>query len=144
MQAACYEEVSRVTGEERPGLAHQRNLPFCQAVIMEVQRLACVAPQSIPHRWEYPGQARSTKPSNPPLSRVTRDVTADGYDIPANSLALANLMGFMNDPDVWEQPQKFRPERFLERTETGWKLVKEPPVIFAFQRETLKVFMRRR
>ena len=29
-------------------------------------------------------------------------------------------------------------------TETGWKLVKEPPVIFAFQCETLKVFMRRR
>jgi cytochrome P450 len=47
-QAAAREEVERVTGEERPGLLHQ--LPYCQAVIQEVQRLACVAPQTIPHR----------------------------------------------------------------------------------------------
>ena len=51
-QEACYQEVISVTGEERPGLNH--NLPYCQAVIHEVQRLACVAPQTIPHRHETP------------------------------------------------------------------------------------------
>ena len=35
-------------GEERPSL--KTSLPYCQAVIYEIQRLAAVAPQSIPHR----------------------------------------------------------------------------------------------
>lgn len=49
VQEAAREEVERETGEERPSLKHQ--LPYCQAVIQEVQRLSCVAPQTIPHRW---------------------------------------------------------------------------------------------
>ena len=48
VQERCHQEIARVTGEEAPALRHK--LPYCQAVIMEVQRLACVAPQTIPHR----------------------------------------------------------------------------------------------
>ena len=48
VQERCYKEVVQVTGEERPSLSH--DLPYCQAVIYEVQRLSCVAPQTIPHR----------------------------------------------------------------------------------------------
>ena len=48
VQERCHQEVAAVTGEEAPSLRHK--LPYCQAVIMEVQRLACVAPQTIPHR----------------------------------------------------------------------------------------------
>ena len=50
VQENCYQEILSVTGEERPGLKHLSLLPYCQAVICEVQRLACVAPQTIPHR----------------------------------------------------------------------------------------------
>ena len=52
VQERCYQEVLSVTGEERPALKHLASLPYCQAVICEVQRLACVAPQTIPHRSE--------------------------------------------------------------------------------------------
>ena len=48
VQEKCFMEISREVGEERPGLRHK--LPYCQAVIHEVQRLSCVAPQTIPHR----------------------------------------------------------------------------------------------
>ena len=48
VQEKCFQEISKVTGEERPSLKH--DLPYCQAVIHEVQRLSCVAPQTIPHR----------------------------------------------------------------------------------------------
>ena len=48
VQERCHQEVAQVTGEEAPALRHK--LPYCQAVIMEVQRLSCVAPQTIPHR----------------------------------------------------------------------------------------------
>ena len=90
------EEVERVVGEERPGLHHA--LPYCQAVIQEVQRLSCVAPQTIPHRWPEPSS----------LLRVMKDVTAEGFSIPSGSFALANLTGFMQDPDYWEEANAFR------------------------------------
>ena len=48
VQERCYQEILEETGEARPSLTH--HLPYCQAVICEVQRLACVAPQTIPHR----------------------------------------------------------------------------------------------
>ena len=38
VQEKCYQEVLSVTGEERPALKHQASLPYCQAVICEVQR----------------------------------------------------------------------------------------------------------
>ena len=99
VQEKCFQEISRETGEPPPSLRH--NLPFCQAVIWEVQRLACVAPQTIPHR-------------------LTEQAVVEDYLIPKNSHALANLWGFMKDPSVWPHPEEFRPERFLE----GKKLIK--------------------
>ena len=57
--------------------------------------------------------------------RATKDVTVEGYDVPRDSLIMANLWGFMKDPDHWEDPLMFRPERFLEKTETGWKTIKK-------------------
>merc|ERR1719397_1762811 len=114
VQQAAREEVERVTGEERPSLSH--HLPYCQAVIQEVQRLSCVVPQVMPHR-------------------VTKDVTVEGYKIPRDSFALANLTGFMQDPDVWDQPDQFRPERFLENCEGGVRLVKKEQFVpFGFGR----------
>ena len=96
VQEVAREEVERVVGEERPGLHHA--LPYCQAVIQEVQRLSCVAPQTIPHRC----------PVSSSLSRVMKDVTAEGFSIPSGSFALANLTGFMQDPDYWEEAAAFR------------------------------------
>lgn len=114
VQEAAREEVERVTGEERPSLKHQ--LPYCQAVIQEVQRLSCVAPQTIPHR-------------------VTKEQTLEGYTVPKDSHAIANLTKFMKDPEYWENPNEFRPERFLEMFEGGWRLVKKDQFVpFGFGR----------
>lgn len=103
VQEKCYDEISSQVGEERPSLKH--SLPYCQAVIQEIQRLAAVAPQSIPHR-------------------VTQSVKLGDYIVPENSLATANLVRIMRDPNYWEEPDMFRPERFLETTLQGLKLVR--------------------
>jgi len=114
VQEAAREEVERETGEERPSLKHQ--LPYCQAVIQEVQRLSCVAPQTIPHR-------------------VTAEQALEGFVVPKNSHAIANLTKFMKDPEYWEQPNEFRPQRFLELFEGRWRLVKKEQFVpFGFGR----------
>jgi len=104
VQENCYKEVMAMTGDSRPAKSH--GLPYCQAVIQEVQRLSCVAPQAMPHR-------------------VTTNVTVEGYDIPENSMALTNLMAFMNDSKYWGDPEVFRPERFLETFDNQTKLLKK-------------------
>ena len=48
----------------------------------------------------------------------------EGYDVPEDSVVLANLWGFMKDPDHWEDPLMFRPERFLDETEMGLEVNK--------------------
>ncbi|GLJ37629.1 hypothetical protein SUGI_0764380 [Cryptomeria japonica] len=40
----------------------------------------------------------------------------DGY-LPAKSRVLFNLHSVNNDPEVWKEPEKFRPERFLGNNE---------------------------
>jgi len=104
VQENCFKEVMSVTGDVKPSRHH--DLPYCQAVIQEVQRLACVAPQTMPHR-------------------VTKDVKVEGYNVPKDAMALTNLSSFMSDPKYWKEPVEFRPERFLERVDVDTKLVKK-------------------
>ena len=51
--------------------------------------------------------------------RVTKEVEIEDCVIPKDCHAMANLWGFMKDPDVWPEAEMFRPERFLEETEAG-------------------------
>jgi len=106
VQESCYQEILSVTGEENPALRHSSSLPYCQAVICEVQRLACVAPQTIPHR-------------------LTKTVTVGENVIPKHCFAMASLWGFMKDPDVWLEAETFKPERFLETDEDGVRFKKQ-------------------
>ena len=55
--------------------------------------------------------------------RITKDVTVEGYDVPKDSMALTNLLAFMRD--FSEEPEEFRPERFLEKVDMETKLVKK-------------------
>ena len=55
---------------------------------------------------------------------MTKEVNVEDKTIPRNSYAMANLWGFMKDPDVWPEAEMFRPERFLQETESGLKLIR--------------------
>ncbi|GFN90140.1 cytochrome p450 2u1 [Plakobranchus ocellatus] len=93
-----FHELSEVVGVERaPDLQDKTKLNYFWATVMETQRLASIVPQSLPHL-------------------CITDVTIQGYTIPAEAVVLPNLDAVMWDENTWEDPLKFRPERFLDDT----------------------------
>ncbi|KAF5480871.1 hypothetical protein F2P56_001580 [Juglans regia] len=88
------EEIKSVVGSTR--LVEESdipNLPYLQAVVKEGLRL------------------------NPPAPVVTRaprqDCKLEGFDIPKKTMIFINLYTIMRDPNIWENPDEFWPERFL-------------------------------
>lgn len=70
--------------------------PYCIAVINETLRMSNVAFTSLP----YINQQK---------------VIIDGKTIPANTSILVNLVSVNKDPETFENPNKFHPERFMEK-----------------------------
>lgn len=50
---------------------------------------------------------------------VTETTTLAGYDIPANTNVEIYLPGISKDPKLWEDPEKFDPERFFSGKESA-------------------------
>ncbi|XP_027157205.1 isoflavone 2'-hydroxylase-like [Coffea eugenioides] len=69
-------------------------LPYLRAIINETLRICPVAPILVPHV-------------------SSQECCVGGYNIPGGTLLLVNLWAMQNDPKVWEEPTKFRPERFI-------------------------------
>ncbi|KAL0404965.1 UNVERIFIED_CONTAM: 3,9-dihydroxypterocarpan 6A-monooxygenase [Sesamum radiatum] len=69
------------------------NLPYLQAIVKESLRI---------------------HPSGPIILREsTEDCTISGYHIPAKTQLFVNVWAVGRDPNHWENPLEFRPERFL-------------------------------
>ncbi|KAJ0919101.1 putative cytochrome P450 [Helianthus annuus] len=77
------------------------NMPYLKAVLKEALRLHVPAPLLVPRE-------------------STKDVKLLGYDIPSGSQVMINAWAIARDPLIWEEPEEFRPERFLN-TATDYK-----------------------
>nr|XP_043612365.1 cytochrome P450 93A3-like [Erigeron canadensis] len=90
------EEINQVVGKKR--LLQESdipNLPYLQAIVKETFRL---------------------HPALPVLARQsTEDFMVAGYYIPAKTLIFINLWALGRDPNHWENPNEFCPERFQEK-----------------------------
>lgn len=90
------EELDRVVGSDRlPTWEDASKLPYLHAFIREVQRWRPIFPFGVPH------------------SNLQEDVY-NGYRIPKDSIVLANHWAMDSDDQVFENPDDFMPERWIE------------------------------
>ncbi|KAI5569350.1 hypothetical protein BDE02_12G070900 [Populus trichocarpa] len=88
-------EVRSVVGDRR--VVQESDLPrlnYMKAVIKEILRLHPAAPVLVPRE-------------------ALEDVIIDGYNIPAKTRIYVNAWGMGRDPELWENPETFEPERFM-------------------------------
>jgi len=76
-------------------------LPYISAVVLETLRWRPPIPLSVPRM-------------------CLSDQVLDGYVIPAGTTVASNIWAIQHDPDTYDSPERFDPERFL-RNPTGTK-----------------------
>ncbi|KAL0404962.1 UNVERIFIED_CONTAM: 3,9-dihydroxypterocarpan 6A-monooxygenase [Sesamum radiatum] len=88
------QEIDSVVGKNRVVQESDiPKLPYLQAIVKESLRI---------------------HPSGPIIVREsTEDCTVSGYHIPAKTRLFVNVWAVGRDPNHWENPLEFRPERFL-------------------------------
>jgi len=114
-QKKAQAEIDVVIGNDRlPSFSDRTQLPYVEALAMEVLRWHVVGPLAIPHQ-------------------VLEDDVHEGFFIPRGSLVVANIWAMMRDERVYSTPSQFNPERYIPAA--GNELQQDPrTVCFGFGR----------
>ena len=95
IQARVHEELDRVIGRDAlPTVDDRTRLPYTFACLAESMRYRTIGPLGLPHR-------------------ASEDAEIGGYLIPAGTQVLGNIYSIHHDPQYWDSPNEFIPERFL-------------------------------
>ncbi|CAF2042713.1 hypothetical protein HID58_033838 [Brassica napus] len=90
------QELDEVVGKENiVEESHITELPYILAIMKETLRLHPTIPLLVPHR-------------------PAETAVVGGYAIPKDTKVFINVWSIQRDPNVWENPTEFRPERFLD------------------------------
>uniref|UniRef100_A0A3P9KDK6 Cytochrome P450 2K1 n=1 Tax=Oryzias latipes TaxID=8090 RepID=A0A3P9KDK6_ORYLA len=96
IQDQVQDELRRVIGDRMVQVSDRKNLPFTDAVIHEIQRLASIVPTALPHK-------------------TSKDVTFQGYFIKKGTTVFPLLTSVLHDANEWEKPHTFYPAHFLDK-----------------------------
>ncbi|XP_064614401.1 steroid 17-alpha-hydroxylase/17,20 lyase-like [Liolophura sinensis] len=88
-------EISEVLGKRKPSLTDKSYLPYTVAWLQECLRLSSVVGLCPPHVSD-------------------KDFTLGGYTIPQGTPIIINIWAIHNNSDAWQDPENFRPARFLD------------------------------
>ncbi|GMS81677.1 hypothetical protein PENTCL1PPCAC_3852, partial [Pristionchus entomophagus] len=95
VQEKIRSEIHSVLGNDgEVTMAERARLPYTSAAVTELQRMANILPLNVIHR-------------------TVTDTKVDGHFIPDDTLILAQMYTVMKNADVFEDPDQFKPERFL-------------------------------
>ncbi|XP_021176507.2 cytochrome P450 2F2 isoform X4 [Fundulus heteroclitus] len=95
IQERCQQEIDQVLeGKDKVTYDDRHNMPYMQAVIHEIQRIANTVPLSIFHC-------------------TTKDTELMGYSIPKGTAIIQNLTSVLSEEGQWKFPHEFNPENFL-------------------------------
>ncbi|XP_062250672.1 cytochrome P450 2J2-like [Platichthys flesus] len=95
IQEKVQAEIDRVIGQSRqPCMEDRADLPYTEAVIHEVQRMANIVPLGLPHS-------------------ANRDLQLGGYSVPKGVTVVPNLTSVLFEKSKWETPFTFNPGHFL-------------------------------
>ncbi|CAL4898257.1 unnamed protein product [Urochloa decumbens] len=70
-------------------------LPYLRCIITETLRLKPLTPNHVPHE-------------------ASRDCMIAGYTVARGTMVLVDVYSMQRDPNMWEDPEKFMPERFMD------------------------------
>ncbi|XP_026221102.1 cytochrome P450 2D15-like [Anabas testudineus] len=95
IQESCRQEIDKVLdGKDNASFEDRHQMPYVQAVIHEIQRVANIVPLSVFHC-------------------TTKDTELRGYSIPRGTVIIPNLSSVMFEEGQWKFPHEFNPENFL-------------------------------
>lgn len=96
IQERCQQEIDDVLGGKyRASFEDRHEMPYTQAVIHEIQRVANTVPLSVFHC-------------------TTKDTELMGYSIPKGTMIIENLTSVLSEEGQWKFPHEFNPENFLD------------------------------
>ena len=96
IQQRMHEEILTIVGHSRfPSNTDRVKMPYCDAVLHETLRFGNIAAIGVPHG-------------------LTRDLEFRGHTIPKHATIIPFLDSILNDPELFDQPSEFKPDRFLK------------------------------
>ena len=98
----CFQKELDVAMETNPGISAMElrsQLHYTEAVLLEIQRRGNVAPTALLHS-------------------TTATTHLESYVLPKGTHILPNLTAVLMDPNVFPNPDQFKPERFLNQDGT--------------------------